>query len=496
MYKSSKINGRLIIRGGDNLKLKNIRKNKLIVGFLLILFLILVFCHFQTMILNDDLPYSLYFRANNRITNVLEIIKNQVFDYSHINPRIFIHSIVQFLLIFDKNLWSVVNPLIIIGIIVLMSYLINELTGQKTKFIYLIIACTLSFLLLYDYKYLIYWVAGSVNYVWVFFLFLLVILYYLKVGFTKKPVVTFFLCLIFAILCEATSIFIIVLLVFDLIKKLATDKEDKKIVIKYILYLVGAFIGFAFLMFAPSNVGRMSGDDTWASLNLLEKLNTSLPVISEKVFNVFDIYNLFPLLMGISIIYFLRKDKNLKWFTIGAGLSIVLSFNTSWGWFLFSILLLIFQSYIFIKNKDYKLIGILLGGYAVLYSLAITPEYSACRTAFHLLLIISMATIYNFSYLNGFNKIMKVIICVGVIFTITFEIIIYAYIGSVKKERDASLEKVINGESTVLEVKLIKEPFSKFHIDANNPVDKNYWAYAAFEDYYKLPEDIEIITVE
>ena len=48
------------------------------------------------------------------------------------------------------------------------------------------------------------------------------------------------------------------------------------------------------------------------------------------------------------------------------------------------------------------------------------------------------------------------------------------------------------GKTNELKVKMIKAPYDRFHIDANSPVDKNYWAYPAFEDYYKLPEDIKI----
>ena len=57
-----------------------------------------------------------------------------------------------------------------------------------------------------------------------------------------------------------------------------------------------------------------------------------------------------------------------------------------------------------------------------------------------------------------------------------------------------SIRKVQAGETKILETRIIKKPFDKFHIDANSPGDKKYWAYQAFEDYYKLPDDIEIIV--
>lgn len=473
-----------------------LKKYKWCILFLFVILVVFIFCHFQTFIINDDLPYSLYFRADNRITNIIEIVKNQIYDYSHISPRIFIHFIVQFLLIFDKNLWSILNPIIIILIIILMSYIVYELTFKKTKYIYMLVASTVMFLLLYNYKYLIYWVAGSINYVWIFLLCLLVILYYLKIGFTKKPLMTFLISLIFACLCEATAVFMIVLLLTDLFIKLFVQKEDKKEIIKYLIYIFGAFLGFCFLMLAPSNLGRMTGNEVWNSLNLFEKISTSLPVISNNLFNVFNIYNLYPLMLLVSIIYYLRNDKCLKWFIICAGLFMLLSFVSSWSWLAFGILFLVFQCYIFVKNDDFKLIGVLLGGYAVLYSLAITPEYNASRTGFHLSLIMGMFTLYNFIYLNDMSRCLKILFFALLFITIILEVVIYSYIGFIKNKREEALDSVMNGESKVLNLKEIKAPFNRFHIDPNSPADKQYWAYQAFIDYYDLPEDISIKIVE
>jgi len=80
----------------------------------MIMFIALVYCSLNTFISNDDLPYSFYDRTSVRVTNIIQIIKTQIHDYSYINSRVFIHSIVQFLLIFGKNLWSILNPIVII----------------------------------------------------------------------------------------------------------------------------------------------------------------------------------------------------------------------------------------------------------------------------------------------------------------------------------------------------------------------------------------------
>ena len=478
--------------------LAKIKENKVSVIFLVLFFMVLVFCHLNTFILNDDLPYSLYFRENNRITNITGVIANQLFDYVAISPRIFIHMIVQTLLIFNKTLWSFLNPLVIITIIILMAYIIKKITNTKVCNIYLVLASTASFLLLYNYKYLVYWIAGSVNYVWVFLLMLLFIIYYLKLGFLRKPVLTSFICLILSMLCEALAIFVIIMLISDFIIKLIKNK-DKKLIFKYIMFIACAVAGLLFLLLAPSTIGRMEIDSEFASLNIFEKIMLTLPVISSNIFKI-DIYNLFPLLLLISIFYYGNVSKNKKILISLIPLLIiyVITFivDLNYLYIIIALYFFILQVYILKKQDNLDLLPILLGAYAVSYSLMITNEYSAGRTNFHFFLIISLFTLYNFYIIESNTSIIKVITVILVIITITIEIIIYAYMGEVKEARIEAIKKVQNGETKVLEVKMLKSPFDKFHIDANNPADKNYWAYAAYEDYYKLPKDVKIKPVE
>lgn len=476
-----------------------IKKNKWIILFLILVYGILVYCHFQTFIMNDDLPYSLFFRGPNRITNLREVIVNQIFDYSHINARIFLHTIVQTLLIFDKNLWSILNPLVIIAIICLMSYIVYELTGKKTKPFYIVLAMTVLFLLLYNYKNLIYWVAGSVNYVWVFLLILLIIVYYLKIGLTKKPILSFIICLTCSMLCEVMGMFIFILIIVDYLIQIFINKEDKKITWKYLLILFGNICGLLFIFLSPSTLGRMS-DAEWAKYSLFEKLNISIPAISNNLFNVFTIYNLFPALIIVSIIYymFVNKDNKLKYFLIIVGILLCIGnfVNSGYVYFALGLVILGFQIYIFVKNKDYKLIPIILSAYAFIYSLAVTPEYTVTRTGLHTSLLLGMFAFYNLLYNKSMNKGIFITVIVFALVTLVFELIIYSYIGSVKREREESIKEVQSGESKVLKTKIIKAPFDRFHIDSNSPTDKKYWAYKPFQDYYKLPDDIKVVGEE
>lgn len=473
---------------------EKIKQNKNVIILVSIIYAILVYCHFQTFIINDDLPYSLFYRANDRITNIVQIISNQLFDYSHISPRIFIHCIVQFLLIYDKTLWSIINPLVIIGIVCLMAYIVKYLT--KINNIFLILGCLTAFLLLYDYKYLVYWVAGSVNYVWVFLLMLLFITYYLKIGLDTKPKITSLICLCLSMLCEAMAIFVICMVLFDyIVKKI---NKEKGIETKYLIFLVCSLAGFAFILFAPSTLNRLSGNAEFEALSLIDKITIATPVLSMRTFKI-SIYNIFPLLLIISMVYYGFNFKNKK--IIAGSLIIIILYilgyliNLNWLYFIIGILFFLIQSYIFYLNKNYNLWPILISAYAVSFSLVITPDYASSRTNFHFLLILSLFIMYNIFICGKSFKALPIIISLMALMTVTFEIIIYYNIGQATYERNKAIKKVQNGETKVLKIKSIPAPYEKFHIDANSPSDKNYWTYASFEDYYKLPKDIKIKLV-
>lgn len=469
------------------LLLKEIIKNNKKSFYLLSCFLlILIYCHFQTMILNDDLPYSLFFRAGRRITNIKEVISNQIFDYSHINARIFLHAIVQFLLIFDKNLWSILNPIVIILCIMCMTYFIKTISKTKINNVYLIIGSIISFLIMYNYKYLVYWVAGSVNYVFVFLIMICFIIYYLKYGLTSKYKLTLFLCFILSMICEALAIFTIILVITDYILKKVILKE-KNITVKYIALLVFSLIGFMFIYLAPSTQGRMS-----SGVNPL----LAIGIISKNLFSL-DLYNLFPVFLILSIGYFTKDDKLFKpYLIIIIFLYLFALTKNNYIYLIIGIVLFLYQSYIFYKNKDYNLIPILICAYALSYSLIITNEFEAGRLNFHFDLIIACFTMYNLFYQKENINLLKYVLIILFIFSISFEVYGYSYVGYVKRQRDISIRNVQSGKSKVLETKIIKAPFDRFHVDANNPLDKDYWAYAAFKDYYNLPDDIKIKSIE
>ena len=100
--------------------------------------------------------------------------------------------------------------------------------------------------------------------------------------------------------------------------------------------------------------------------------------------------------------------------------------------------------------------------------------------------------LYNIYYKNELSIIIKTILWIVLFGSMAIEIIIYSYIGNINQIRMKDIQKVKDGKTTVLETKVIKAPFNHFHIDPNSPCEKEYWAYEAFLDYYKLPSNITV----
>ena len=99
-------------------------------------------------------------------------------------------------------------------------------------------------------------------------------------------------------------------------------------------------------------------------------------------------------------------------------------------------------------------------------------------------------------YRDNVRKVIKGIVILGLVITISFELITYTYIGIIKNERLKSIGDVLSGKSDTVYTKEIKEPFNKFHIEANEPASRDYWAIAMFERYYGLPEGVKIKLIK
>lgn len=472
--------------------MKFIKKHKELFIYGTILLIALIYTSFNTFLANDDLPYMYLYRGDTRITNIIQVLKNQVADYMHINGRFFVHVIVQTLLIFGKKMWAILNPIVITTLLLVITLIIKVILKEtKINYRYFLLSTAL-FLLMINYKYIIYWVSGSVNYIWVSLILFLFLYYYLKKGLDNKYLLNAFIILGVSILHEMTLVFMIIFMLGHIIlKKIKHEKIDKK----YLLYLLSIIISTLFIMLSPGNRHRMGMDATWASLNIFEKIGLSLPVVSYNLFNIRNYHNIIPTLFIISIAYklFMLKEKKNNILAIILLLITLLSgvIDNSYLYIDLAIISFISIFYIQFINKDYNLIIISLGFYAMVYSTIITPNYMDGRpNLFFDIYAIMMINVFINNIIN--MKYTKYFLLCLFILMIVNEVYVYHKIGNIHRERLSRINACKETNCSILSLPKMSLKYNDYHIDPNSPQNKKYYTYRYYLQYYKLPDNIVI----
>lgn len=475
--------------------LKKVKENKFLFFFITVLYIILVYCHMNSFIISDDLTYSLFKRAGPRITNIFEIIENQIYDYSNVNSRVIIHFFVQLLLIHGKTIWNFLNPVVIIIGILYMSKIIQLQVKKRISLFLSFLSSAICFFLLFDKYYLVYWLAGSINYVWVFTMWIIYIYYFLKGNLKNKYLINYIVMLLFVMLCECSMVmcyvFIIGNMALRLYKKGTIHKKD----LAFIVILV---LGAIFHLSSPGNLKRLSIDPTWNSLSFLSKISISLPIVSYNLFNLNNVKDLLPVLFFIGTILNLLKDNDKKLNFMGLLLSIsgaTASFsNNKWLYVLFSLLLLICNIIYYITNKEYKMLILFLMFYVTSYFIIITPEYYRGRVNYYFDLFMGIyffiALYNNYKTSNLFN----IVIFIISLLLIIIHCYIYTKIGNFVKERNKNIEVERVKNSGILKIREIPFDCDIYHIDCNFQDIDYYWASDAFLKYYNLDKNTKIIS--
>lgn len=473
------------------------KQNKIIYIVCFIFFCILVYTHFNTFLANDDLPYSFLYRGNDRIKSLGQVLMHQLADYKEINSRILVHSVVQFLLIFGKNLWTIINPLIIVITLILLIKVINLLTDNLKKFttILIMIMC---FLLIFNYKAYIYWVAGSVNYVWVLALLLLFVYLYFRYGFSKYKIVNILGIALLCALHECTMVFTIVFIIGNFIYNWI---KNKKIDTNYFFYFLG-FLGSLVLLLAPSSHIRMNSDEVWNNLSFIQKLLTAIPVVSKNLFNLMDVNNILPYIFIITILISLFKIKSKVSYaliiSIIINMILIYILDNNWLYFLLVLLSAISEYYVHYKNKRVDLCIFSLAMYAVIYSNILTPLYYAARPNyyFYIYMIFYITYVFNNQKIilgKHLEYFVNFVITIPCLLLLVNEIYVYTIIGDYHQTRLEQIENYKkNNESGTLVLAKIPEKYGVYHMDINNPTN-DWFTYRYFVNYYGLPSDVKIV---
>jgi hypothetical protein len=172
--------------------------------------------------------------------------------------------------------------------------------------------------------------------------------------------------------------------------------QSKKFNKDYIFYIIG-FLGSLVLLLSPANQNRLVSDEIWNNLNIIEKLLTSIPVISKNILNITN-YKMplsYIFILIISILLIKNKDKfsitNLILIIINVILIYI--FNNNWLYFTLVLLLVVGEIYTYIKNKQYENIILCLSIYAVVYFNIISPTYASGRPNYYFYMYIILVAI-------------------------------------------------------------------------------------------------------
>lgn len=472
-----------------------IKNNRNLFAFLFLLFLILCFCHFNTFLANDDLPYSFFKRLNIRVTNLFQVVWDNLRYYKSTNGRFILHCIIMTLLIFGKVVWSILNPLVIISIIFVIYKLIINKENNKNNLVVLILSSTL-FLMMYSYKSIIYWVAGSVNYLWTCAFIFIYIYLYLKKDIFKYKKTNYLILFLLSTLHENTFVFLFIFIILlNIIEYIKTKK------ILYLKEIIPIILGGVILLLAPGNLARNDSYGEWYTMNIFEKINLSLPIVSKSVFKLFNINNLVPTIYIIVILLkLLYENYKLKTKTILITFIILLCnlsyfTNNLYCYVGLAILMLITELYIHIAGREVNEIPIQFGFYAIAFSMIITPLYNSFRP--NLLLhtyFIYIICKYIIQLLNNKQIIKNILLILTIVIFIIlcfFEIKIYYTIGKYNKIRLNQIEEYNKNPNGILYLEKIPEEYINYHQDCNN-VNEDFWTYKWFIWYYGIEEDTVI----
>lgn len=480
-----------------NIIKNDIKNNKIIYVVGLIMFVILIYTHINTFVANDDLPYSFFYRGNERVKTLGQVLSNQLADYKNLNGRFFVHCVLQIVLLFGKNLWSIINPIMIVVSLILLVKIIKLKLPNVNNFGSILLAF-ICFLVVINYKGIIYWVAGSVNYVWVLTLLLIVLYLYYRYGFSKYKLINIFGIAFLCALHECTMVFTIVFMIGTIVIDFIKNKKINK---TWLCYCFG-FLGSLFLLLSPASHIRMVSDNDWNQMSIISKLLLSIPIVSKNLFNLKDITNILPYLFIISVLVNLFKNKEktslLIMFLITINMLTVYIFNNNWLYFSLILLLILGEYYVHIKTNNLDLCILSLSMYAVIFSNIITPLYYAARPNYYFYIYMIFYIIYTFNLtISSLNEstIRKINIIVFVPFILLTinEIFVYSKIGQYHKERLNQIDDYkTNGFTGTLELVKIPDKYGYYHFDINNPT-KDWFTYRYFLNYYGLPENIEIV---
>lgn len=204
------------------------------------------------------------FQIGDRVQSVSDIITSMKSHYFNMNGRVFLHFLVQLMLLLGKPLFNVINSAMYVALLLLMYKHCLGKSKNHNAVLFAVIGLAFWTFSSTTWGVTNVWLDGSINYLWGSVIRLAALLpfrLYADSKEEKKPLLflvpTFILCIAAGATNENTgAAFIgmcVLYLIYYRVKKI-------KIHLWQITGLFGALAGFAFICLAPANFKRV---DTW-----------------------------------------------------------------------------------------------------------------------------------------------------------------------------------------------------------------------------------------
>lgn len=239
-----------------------------IVVVLIGVFLIMLFCNFNTDLVADDYMYCFSFADNSRIDSLADIFPSMAAHRHSMNGRVVAHFMVQLFLMLPKAVFNIFNAAFFTALVWLIYYIARR--DGKNNALLLMCCFGLIWVLQPEFGQVYLWLDGSVNYLWCAVACLIWLIPWLRhfLGELRFSLPTQTLYIVFSVVVGAFSenasvalIFMAMLFIF-----LETVWQKRKIEKWMLISLLAAFVGFMYMMLAPAESVNKSAEFSIAVL--------------------------------------------------------------------------------------------------------------------------------------------------------------------------------------------------------------------------------------
>ncbi len=243
---------------------KTKRNTYAIIAICIIVFAAMLVLNVLTPFASDDFEYMFVIGEDRsllkRVENLSDVIYSMKNHYAVVNGRVILHGILQYVLIFDKIVFDVINSLMFVALSLLIY---KHCKGNKKQSSPLLFLCVniMLWLFLPSYGMTTLWASGSVNYLWSAVIRLLALLpfrlYADGAKFRIPSALITVLMLPLSLLAGATNENSVAAMIGMSVLFIIVYKIRKmKIPVWTVTSLICMLSGFAFTVLAPANSVR------------------------------------------------------------------------------------------------------------------------------------------------------------------------------------------------------------------------------------------------